>query len=76
MLVIEVSGIPPEGLEVDEALSPGEVHIEGAEEKEVIVYFSMQSTTDVIYETLNPDLSLMRSITVQDFARDLQSWSV
>jgi hypothetical protein len=54
----------------------GEVHIEGAEEKEVIVYFSMQSTTDVIYETLNPDLSLMRSITVQDFARDMQSWSV
>ena len=49
---------------------------EGAEEKEVIVYFSMQSTTDVVYETLNPDLSLMRSITVQDFARDLQSWSV
>ena len=45
------------------------MHIEGAEENEVIVYFSMQSDTDVIYETLNPDLSLMRSITVQDFAR-------
>jgi quercetin dioxygenase-like cupin family protein len=54
----------------------GEVHIEGAEEKEVIVYFSMQSTTDVVYETLNPDLSLMRSITVQDFARDFERWSV
>ena len=53
----------------------GEVHIEGAEEKEVIVYFSMQSDTDVIYETLNPDLTLLRSITVQDFARDLEHWS-
>jgi quercetin dioxygenase-like cupin family protein len=53
----------------------GEVHIEGAEANEVIVYFSMQSDSDVIYETLNPDLSLMRSITVQDFARDLARWS-
>ena len=31
MLVIEVSSIPPEGLEVDEVLSPGDVHIEGEE---------------------------------------------
>jgi hypothetical protein len=53
----------------------GEVHIEGAEEKEVIVYFSMQSATDVVYETLNPDLGLMRSITVQDFHRDWQNWN-
>jgi len=29
MLVIEVASIPPEGLEVKEALSPGEIHIEG-----------------------------------------------
>ena len=53
----------------------GEVHIEGAEEKEVIVYFSMRSETDVVYETLNPDLSLLRSITVQDFHRDWQNWT-
>jgi len=53
----------------------GEVHIEGAEENEVIVYFSMRSDTDVVYETLNPDLSLLRSITVQDFDRDWQKWS-
>jgi hypothetical protein len=53
----------------------GEVHIEGAEEKKVIAYFSMQSDTDVVYETLNPDLSLLRSITVQDFHRDWQNWS-
>ena len=31
MLVIEVSSTPPEGLEVDEALSPGEVHVLGEE---------------------------------------------
>jgi quercetin dioxygenase-like cupin family protein len=53
----------------------GEVHIEGAEDKEVIVYFSMQSATDVIYETLNPDLTLLRSITAEDFQRDWQNWS-
>ena len=29
MLLIEVAGIPPEGLEIQEALSPGEIHIEG-----------------------------------------------
>jgi quercetin dioxygenase-like cupin family protein len=52
----------------------GEVHIEGAEEKEVIVYFSMRSETDVIYETLDENLNLVRSITVQDFARDWQRW--
>jgi len=53
----------------------GEVHIEGAEEKEVIVYFSMHSETDVVYETLDENLNLLRSITVQDFARDWQRWS-
>jgi len=31
MLVIEVSSIPPEGLEVHEALKAGEVHLEGEE---------------------------------------------
>ena len=31
MLVIEVAGIPPEGLEVNEALTPGEVHVQGEE---------------------------------------------
>ena len=50
----------------------GEVHIEGAEENEVIVYFSMKSDTDVVYETLDRDLRLTRSITVQDFHDDWQ----
>ena len=31
MLIIEVASIPPEGLEVDEALTPGEVHVQGEE---------------------------------------------
>lgn len=53
----------------------GEVHIEGAEESEVIVYFSMKSDTDVIYETLDRDLNRIRSITVQDFYRDWQNWN-
>lgn len=53
----------------------GEVHIEGAEENEVIVYFSMKSDTDVVYETLDRDLNLIRSITVQDFYRDWQNWN-
>src|SRR5258706_9690459 len=53
----------------------GEVHIEGAEEKEVIVYFSMQTTSDVIYEILDRDLKLRRAITVQDFHDDWQQWA-
>lgn len=52
----------------------GEVHIEGAEEKEVIVHFSMRGSNDVIYETLDEKLNLLRSITVQDFARDWKNW--
>jgi len=52
----------------------GEVHIEGATDKPVIVYFSMRSDTDIVYETLNEDLSLLRSISVQDFARDWANW--
>jgi uncharacterized protein len=31
MLVLELASIPPEGLEVDETLSPGEVHVLGEE---------------------------------------------
>jgi len=31
LLVIEVAGIPPEGLEVNEALTPGAVHVQGEE---------------------------------------------
>jgi uncharacterized protein len=31
MLSVEVTKIPPEGLDIDEALEPGEVHLEGEE---------------------------------------------
>lgn len=49
----------------------GEVHIEGAEEKPVIVYFSMKTDTDVIYEILEEEtLALRRAITVEDFHRE------
>ncbi|MSR13699.1 MAG: regulator [Gammaproteobacteria bacterium] len=54
----------------------GEVHIEGAEEKPVIVYFSMASETDVIYELLDRNLNLKRAITVQDFDADWKKWHV
>lgn len=53
----------------------GEIHVEGAEEREVIVYFSMRSETDVIYEILDRDLKLKRAITVQDFHDDWQNWA-
>ncbi len=53
----------------------GEIHIEGAEEKAVIVYFAMESKTDVIYELLDKDLNLKRAITVQDFADDWKNWN-
>ena len=41
----------------------------------MIVYFSMESKTDVIYEILDKDLNLKRAITVQDFAHDWQKWN-
>jgi hypothetical protein len=48
----------------------GEVHIEGSGDAEAIIFFSMRTKGDIIYELLNPDLTLRRSITVADFHRD------
>ncbi len=48
-----------------------EIHIEGGGLDGVIVYFGMRGDTDVIYELLDNDLKLKRSITVQDFAEDM-----
>ena len=48
----------------------GEVHIEGSGDEPTIIFFSMRTKGDVIYELLNPDLTLRRSITVADFDRD------
>ncbi|MFT4584556.1 MAG: quercetin dioxygenase-like cupin family protein [Gammaproteobacteria bacterium] len=48
----------------------GEVHIEGAGDETAIIYFGMRTDTSVIYEVLNPDLSLKRAITMEDFDRD------
>jgi hypothetical protein len=47
-----------------------EVHIEGSGDETAIIFFSMRTETDIIYELLNPDLSLRKSITVADFDRD------
>ncbi len=52
----------------------GEVHIEGAEGQPCIVYFSMSTKTDVIYEILDHNLNLKRAITVQDFHDDWMKW--
>ena len=48
----------------------GEVHIEGAGDEPAIIFFSMRTGTEVIYELLNKDLSLRKAITVADFHRD------
>ena len=49
----------------------GEVHIEGSNDAEpTVVFFSFRTQGDVIYELLNPDLSLRRQIRVADFERD------
>jgi len=48
----------------------GEVHIEGSGDGTLILFFSMRTTGDVIYELLNDDLTLRKSITVADFYRD------
>lgn len=47
-----------------------EIHIEGSGDEPAIIYFSMRTNGDIIYELLNPDLSLRKSITVADFYRD------
>lgn len=48
----------------------GELHIEGAGDETLILFFSMRTKGDVIYELLNDDLTLAKSITVADFHRD------
>lgn len=53
----------------------GEIHVEGGGDEGVVVYFSMRGDTDQIYDLLNPDLSLRKAITVQDFAKDLEYWT-
>jgi hypothetical protein len=52
-----------------------EIHIEGGGDDGVVVYFSMRGKDDHIYDLLNPDFSLRRAITVQDFAKDWEYWS-
>ncbi len=47
-----------------------EVHIEGSGAEQAVIFFSMHSDTEVIYELLNEDLSLRRAVTVADFDRD------
>ncbi|MEQ8496850.1 MAG: hypothetical protein RLW42_21750, partial [Gammaproteobacteria bacterium] len=52
-----------------------EVHIEGSGNEDAIIFFGMRTDGDVIYELLNPDLSLRRAVTVEDFHRDwLEHW--
>ncbi|MSP43025.1 MAG: DUF4437 domain-containing protein [Alphaproteobacteria bacterium] len=48
----------------------GELHIEGAGDETLILFFSMRTKGDVIYELLNDDLTLAKSITVAEFYRD------
>ena len=52
-----------------------EVHIEGGGEQGGLGYFSMRGKDDRIYDLLNPDLSLRRAVSVQDFARDWEYWT-
>lgn len=50
----------------------GEIHIEGSGDEAAIIYFSMRTAGDMIYELLNNDLTLRKSIAVADFYRDWQ----
>ena len=52
-----------------------EIHIEGGGDEGVVVYFSMRGKDEHVYDLLNPDFSLRRAITVQDFAKDWEYWS-
>lgn len=85
-LVLEGELIVREQIDGKEVLKPkpagsysiggvGEVHIEGSGDKEAIIFFSMRTNSDVIYELLNPDLSIKRAITVADFEQDwIDKW--
>jgi len=48
----------------------GEVHIEGSGDAQAIIFFSMHTDSDVIYELLDERLQLRRAVTVADFDRD------
>ena len=48
----------------------GEVHIEGGGDEGAVLFFSMRTDTDVIYELLDKKLQLKKAITVADFDRD------
>ena len=52
-----------------------DIHIGGGGDDGVVVYFSMRGKDDHIDDLLNPDFSLRRAITVQDFAKDWEHWS-
>lgn len=47
-----------------------EVHIEGGGAEGTVLFFSMRTDSDVIYEILDKNLRLKRSITVADFDHD------
>ena len=52
-----------------------EIHIEGGGEDGAVAYFSLRGKDDRIYDLLNPDFSLRRAVTVQDFANDWEYWT-
>lgn len=47
-----------------------EIHIEGSGDEPCIIFFSMRTKGDDIYQLLNNDLTLKKNITVADFYRD------
>ncbi len=52
----------------------GDIHIEGSGAEEAVIFFSMRSDTDVIYEFMDPDLTTVkRAVTVSDFDDDWRS---
>ena len=48
----------------------GEIHIEGGGPGGAVIYFGMRTDDEVIYEILDKNLNLRRSITLADFDRD------
>ena len=52
-----------------------EAHIEGGGDQGVVVYFSMRGDSDHIYDFIDENLAVKRTITIQDFDRDFRNWS-
>ncbi|MEM7405053.1 MAG: hypothetical protein AAF458_07150 [Pseudomonadota bacterium] len=52
----------------------GHAHIEGGGSVGGVIFFSLRSDQDHIYDIMDPDLNVVRAVTVQDFKAAMDGW--